>query len=261
MGFTKLDSGILQSSIMFEDSDTFKIWIALLASCDKDGLARVSAVFLQSICHIEMDVVLGSLERLSSPDPLSRSQNNNGRRIERVDGGYRIINHGKYRDFSYSQKPAAKRKRKERERRRDIMSHMSHPHPPLTTLPSGNKKEAEADMSQNMSQNKETPYGRDSSYSEYVGRKDESFVYVDRTSVISYNGGDGSSVEEIFRNRSTVEEAWMRDRTDVANLVLGTPPWTKDRRYQKLIDVLPVNERYPLDHHRAYQEYQLVIQG
>ena len=42
MGFTKLDEVILKSSIMAEPSDTFKVWICILAACDENGLAAVS---------------------------------------------------------------------------------------------------------------------------------------------------------------------------------------------------------------------------
>jgi hypothetical protein len=39
-----------------------------------------------------------ALARLEGPDPYSRTQDNEGRRIEKVDGGWMVLNHGKYRD-------------------------------------------------------------------------------------------------------------------------------------------------------------------
>jgi hypothetical protein len=60
---------------------------------------------------------------LESPDPLSRSINDEGRRIRKVDGGYFLINYQKYRDFTYSDNPEAVRKRKQREER-DNMGHV-----------------------------------------------------------------------------------------------------------------------------------------
>lgn len=115
MGFTKLDSRIVQSSIMMEDSDTFKAWIVFLASCGPDGIARVSPVYIKSICNFTIEKTLEIIKKLESPDSLSRSINDEGRRIERVDGGYRIINYLKYREFTYSDNPDAIRKRKKRE--------------------------------------------------------------------------------------------------------------------------------------------------
>jgi len=116
MGFTKLDEGILKSSIMGESSDTFKVWIALLASCGYDGIARVSPIFLSSVCHLSIEIVENSLAILESPDRYSRSTTEDGRRIKKADGGYFIINYSKYRGHSYSQKPEAIRQRRKRER-------------------------------------------------------------------------------------------------------------------------------------------------
>ncbi len=100
MGFTKLDEGILQSSIMAEDPKTFKVWIALLAACKENGIAYVSSVYLQSICHMTELSVDRAIDRLSAPDPHSRSLNDDGRRIRRVDGGFEIINYATYREVS-----------------------------------------------------------------------------------------------------------------------------------------------------------------
>jgi uncharacterized phage protein (TIGR02220 family) len=100
MGFTKLDEGIIQSSIMAEDSDTFKVWIALLAICKENGIAYVSPVFLSSVCHIPLETIHGSIDKLSSPDSDSRSTSDDGRRIRRVDGGFEIVNYLVYRTVS-----------------------------------------------------------------------------------------------------------------------------------------------------------------
>lgn len=122
MGFTKLDSGIVQSSIMLEDSDTFKAWIIFLASCDSDGIARVSPVYISSICHFTIEKTMQIIKKLESPDELSRSINNEGKRIERVDGGYKIINYLKYREFTYSDSKEAIKKRRQREGHKGDMS-------------------------------------------------------------------------------------------------------------------------------------------
>jgi len=124
MGFTKLDEGILQSSIIAEDSDTFKIWIALLAACKPDGIAYVSPLFLSSVCHLLPEIVLRSLDKLSNPDPYSRSVAEEGRRIRRVDGGYEIINYKAYRDASLKS-AEAERKRLYREQLSGVSGQIS----------------------------------------------------------------------------------------------------------------------------------------
>lgn len=112
MGFTKLDENILQSSIMAEDDSVFKVWIALLAACKENGIANISPMFLSSICRKDISIISQAIEKLSLPDDYSRSINDSGKRIERVDGGFRIINYQKYRDFTYSHTANAERQRR-----------------------------------------------------------------------------------------------------------------------------------------------------
>ena len=120
MGFTKLDEGILRSSIMAEDPATFKVWIAFLAACGPDGVARVSAVFISSVCRLDPSVVHKAIERLEAPDPDSRSEAIEGRRIQKVDGGWFIVNYEKYRAFKYSEESEAVRKRDYRRRKKEV---------------------------------------------------------------------------------------------------------------------------------------------
>jgi len=124
MGFTKLDENILQSSIMAEKSEIFKVWIALLASCGPDGISRVSSVYLAAACHLPQKTVDNALVVLSSPDERSRSINDEGRRIRRIDGGYFVINYDKYRAFSPNKgnpnSPGAIRVRRWREKQKSV---------------------------------------------------------------------------------------------------------------------------------------------
>lgn len=99
MPFTKLDSGILQSSIMAADPALFKVWIALLASCGPDGVARVAPTYISAVCRMDLEVTRECFKRLTEPDPDSRTPDHEGRRIERVDGGWAILNYKKYREI------------------------------------------------------------------------------------------------------------------------------------------------------------------
>jgi len=123
MGFTKLDEGIVFSSIMGEDDSVFKVFSIFLATCKSNGISPVSPVFISSITHKAIEEVMRCIGVLEAPDPLSRSTNDEGRRIRKVDGGYFVINYQKYRDFTYSDNPEAVRKRKQREER-DILGHV-----------------------------------------------------------------------------------------------------------------------------------------
>ena len=115
MGFTKLDEGILKSSIMGESAEVFKVWIAFLASCGPDGIARVTAIFLSGVCHFSLPIVRAAIERLEAPDLDSRTEKEEGRRIIKVEGGWFVVNYKKYREFTYSDSPEAIRKREYRD--------------------------------------------------------------------------------------------------------------------------------------------------
>lgn len=119
MGFTKLDEGILQSSIMGEDGDVFKIWIAILAACKEDGIARVSPIYLSSVCKISIDKTMEAIKKLCEPDLYSRTKIEEGRRIRDTDNGFFVINYQKYRDFTYSSSAEAKKRRERRHKAKE----------------------------------------------------------------------------------------------------------------------------------------------
>jgi hypothetical protein len=65
---------------------------------------------------------LDALERLSAPDPESRTPDFDGRRLVRVDGGYIILNFMKYRDRDTT---AAERQQRYRERHKKVRNTVS----------------------------------------------------------------------------------------------------------------------------------------
>jgi hypothetical protein len=97
MPFVKLDCGILDSSLWAEDSDTCKVFLTMLAMCEPEGLCRATAPGISHRARLSLSVVKKALAVLESPDSESRSEEEDGRRIERVDGGYHIVNYLKYR--------------------------------------------------------------------------------------------------------------------------------------------------------------------
>ena len=123
MGFTKLDDGILQSSVMAADPVTFKVWIALLAAAKSDGMVPVAPTYLAAVCHLSIEEVRQALHELESPDQDSRSPEHEGRRIERVDGGWFLVNYAKYRKRAESEEHKTyerEKKRRQREASRDV---------------------------------------------------------------------------------------------------------------------------------------------
>lgn len=118
MGFTKLDDGLVFSSLMDEDDAVFKVWIIMLSLTKADGICPVSPVFLAKITGKDLEEIERCVHVLVSPDSSSRTKDHDGRRIEPVDGGYFVLNYQKYRETSVTEYERD-RKRKQRSRGTD----------------------------------------------------------------------------------------------------------------------------------------------
>lgn len=97
--FVKLFNSILTSSIWLEDNETRILWITMLAMSDKDGYVSGSVPGMARFAGISLEGARTGIEKLKGPDDESRTKEFEGRRIEEVDGGWKIINHHKYRQL------------------------------------------------------------------------------------------------------------------------------------------------------------------
>ena len=95
--FTKLFSSITASTIWSESAETKVVWITMLAMSDGAGFVYASVPGLAKISGVSMEGTIDALKLLMSPDKWSRDKDNEGRRIEEIDGGWAILNHPKYR--------------------------------------------------------------------------------------------------------------------------------------------------------------------
>ena len=96
-GYTKLFNSILASTIWREDDKTRIVWITLLAMADKNGIAEASVPGLADMARVSVPACRKALAALQAPDPDSRTQTHDGRRIAPVEGGWQLLNHAKYR--------------------------------------------------------------------------------------------------------------------------------------------------------------------
>jgi uncharacterized phage protein (TIGR02220 family) len=96
-GYTKLFNSILASTIWREDDKTRIVWITLLAMSDKNGICETSIPSLADIARVTLPDCEAALDKLKAPDSYSRTKEHQGRRIEECDGGFRLLNHAKYR--------------------------------------------------------------------------------------------------------------------------------------------------------------------
>src|SRR5258706_16204689 len=102
-GFSKLFGSILTSTIWCESHATIRVWIAMLASCDAEGMVEGSIPGFAYVARVTRAEMEQALEKLTSPDPDSRTKDNEGRRVEAFDGGWKILNYAKYREMAQPQ--------------------------------------------------------------------------------------------------------------------------------------------------------------
>ncbi len=96
--FNKLSSSIIQSTLWCQPDPTRILWITMLAMSDSTGRVFASKPGLAHIARISLEDCLTALETFLSPDEYSRTELYEGRRIEVIEGGWRLLNHAKYRD-------------------------------------------------------------------------------------------------------------------------------------------------------------------
>lgn len=96
--FAKLDSGIVDSTLWMQPHDVLRVWVAMLAKADASGYVRASVPSMAHLCMVPIERLETILKILVSPDPYSRTPDDDGRRIREVDGGWELINYLAYRN-------------------------------------------------------------------------------------------------------------------------------------------------------------------
>lgn len=98
--YNKIFGKILDSSVWLEPTPTRIVWITLLAAMDEDGFCSFAAIGnVAGRARVTVEEAKAALEILSAPDSESSDPDNEGRRIERVSGGWIVLNATKYRDI------------------------------------------------------------------------------------------------------------------------------------------------------------------
>jgi len=98
--FAKVFSQIFDSSIA-ESHEVRHIFMDLLVLADATGVVDMTMHAISRRINVPLESVKAALEKLASPDPLSRSAKEDGRRIVLIDShrdwGWQIVNYEHYR--------------------------------------------------------------------------------------------------------------------------------------------------------------------
>ena len=95
-GYTKLFGSILDSTVWQTPGHVRLVWITMLAMADRDGVVEASVPGLAIRAGVERLQADQALALLMAPDPDSRNPAHDGRRVEKVDGGWRLLNYAAY---------------------------------------------------------------------------------------------------------------------------------------------------------------------
>jgi len=158
-GFTKLFNSIITSSIWSEDDKVRLMWITMLASTDANGYVTGSIPGMAAIARMSLQEAEQSIAALCSPDPYSRSKELEGRRLIEADGGWLIVNYGKYRqrrDPEKRREQNREAKRRQREKKSGCQQDVSQCQPKSAQAEAEAEAEAEA-IKKERSQRKFSP--------------------------------------------------------------------------------------------------------
>jgi hypothetical protein len=116
--FVKIYGSIIRSTVWQTKPHIKLTWLTMLILADSEGRVEGSIPGLAATTGVSIEQVEEALECFRSPDKYSRTKDNDGRRIEDIRGGWRVLNHNLYRDMrTETQQKQARRQQKYREKK------------------------------------------------------------------------------------------------------------------------------------------------
>ena len=202
--YNKLFGKILDSSIWLESLSTRIVWLTFIAVMDEHGFVQFAAVGnVANRANVTIEQATSALEILESPDPESGDKDHEGRRIERVPGGWLVLNAEKHRAMvtrSIVQEQTRERVRRHRERKRTCNAS-------VTPSESESESESESDLQISSSTDVDAPFEAFwKNYPRKVGKADARKVWRKLKPTAELQ-------EKILATvtRQRIEPQWMKD--------------------------------------------------
>lgn len=128
MHFVKIWDTILRSSVWDESPDVRVMWLTFLCLADQDGFVEGVESSMARAANLPRPQAREAIRVLEAPDLESKSQEYAGRRIEKVEGGWMVLNYQRYRDLQTAEQARdAARKRRERADKADVSGTSADP--------------------------------------------------------------------------------------------------------------------------------------
>lgn len=132
--YTPIFREITTSSIWTTSPSTRCVWFWLLLHADPEGYVPGAPGAIAHAANVSEDEGRRAIQLFLEPDPDSRNAGHEGRRLERVPGGFRILNFEYYRKLA-SQEADKARKRRWAEAQGKNPKQLELPFPPSTLDP------------------------------------------------------------------------------------------------------------------------------
>jgi hypothetical protein len=111
-GYVPVFDSVFQGTLCGRWPDT-GVWLCLLALADKHGHIDITVPYIAAVTGIPAEVLTDCISRFTSPDPNSRTKDEEGRRLVLLDAtrewGWKVVNHAKYREKARKQSHDQKR--------------------------------------------------------------------------------------------------------------------------------------------------------
>lgn len=112
--FIPLFTSTIRSSLWSLSGDCLKVFLTLALEADPEGYVSASVDGIRRIVDLPLEDVQRHLDTLSSPDPhskdITRNQGADGRRIEKVANGWKVLNLEWYRELARRESEKARKR-------------------------------------------------------------------------------------------------------------------------------------------------------
>lgn len=118
-GYTKIFGSLLHSTVWQAPAPTRLVWITMMVLSDRDGLVEASVPGLARAANVTLEECEEALAAFLAPDKYSRTPDHDGRRIDVIRGGWRLLNFEYYRELKspeHVREQDAERQQRKRDR-------------------------------------------------------------------------------------------------------------------------------------------------
>lgn len=117
--YVRISASLLHATVWQQPKHVRLVWVTMLLAADEQGCVESSLSGLASLAGVTVDECFEALQVFASPDAHSRTREHEGRRVEAFEGGWRILNHSKYRQRQTAKQQASAARQREYARRRE----------------------------------------------------------------------------------------------------------------------------------------------